>query len=277
MENFTFKDLQNVSLAAHSPITFGDRTYQPGEICVTFDKIQISNFKELKDWRSANGGFDNRAHVMWETDKGIAITFSQGVMNRTQFALMTGSKYRDYTNTNKTRNVKRFLVIDTASQYLDMLSSGEEWYINIPDTTEQKENFVVKDVFGNVILASFQETDKGLKVILPKTETTEYFPISVAYDDIVPTTATFTFGMPSGKTFYTLQGFTTFVDDKTGDKTLQLIEIPKLQITSELKMSVGAKANPVVGTFSALALPIGDRVHKSIMVMEEMPESVAFM
>ena len=276
MNNFTFKDLRDVYLTAYSEIKLGDRTYAPGEVFVSFDKLQIANFKALKDWRSANGGFDNRAQVMWETDKGIAITFSQGVMNKTQFALMTGSKYRDYTQSGATKNVKRFFVIDTSSQYLDMITSKDEWTITLPDTTESKENLVVKDNVGSIIAVSAETTDKGYIITLPVTETTEYFPITVAYEDIINSSIEYTFGLPQKQTFYSLQGATSFVDDKTGDKIQQLIEIPKLQITSELKMNVGSKANPVVGTFTGIALPVGDRVHKRIMTLEELPDSVAF-
>lgn len=276
MNNFTFKDLYNVYLSCCADITIGSRKYAAGEVFVSFDKLQIGNFKALVDWKSANGGFDNRAQVLWEDDKGIAIDFSQGVMNKEQFALMTGSKYREVISSLADKPVKRFFVIGTDSQYLDMLTYDDKWVITFKDLTEIKQNLVVKDKDGNIISVTTTEEEPFYKINLTPTETTDYFPLTVYYEDIVKATSEFVFGKPQKQAFFEMQAMTTFVDDRTGEKTQQLIEIPKLQITSELKTSVGAKANPVVGTFSALALPVGDRVHKRIMTLTDLPDSVAF-
>jgi len=41
-----------------------------------FDKIQIAGLNEVKDYVAARGGFDNRAHVFWETTRELNLTFS---------------------------------------------------------------------------------------------------------------------------------------------------------------------------------------------------------
>ena len=40
---------------------------------------------------SANGGFDNRAHIFWDTTKEVKISFTQGVFSKSQLALMTNA------------------------------------------------------------------------------------------------------------------------------------------------------------------------------------------
>jgi hypothetical protein len=71
MNNFSFKELYDVSLKATYPIEVGDQVIEPQETIAVFDNIQISNFNEIKSMSSANGGYDNRSLVLWEESKEI--------------------------------------------------------------------------------------------------------------------------------------------------------------------------------------------------------------
>jgi hypothetical protein len=72
MENeFGLKELYDLTLKATYPIEMAGRKFEPGEVIARFDKIQIANFKEITKRVSANGGYDNRAHVIWEDPKEI--------------------------------------------------------------------------------------------------------------------------------------------------------------------------------------------------------------
>lgn len=86
-----FKELYEVSLKTTYPIEVGGNTIEVGETVASFDKIQIANFQEIKSFASANGGWDNRAHVYWEPTKEIKINFTQGVFSKTQLALMANA------------------------------------------------------------------------------------------------------------------------------------------------------------------------------------------
>jgi hypothetical protein len=78
-----FKELYSVSLKATYSTEVGGNLIEPGETIAAFDKIQIANFQELKNTASANGGFDNRGHVFWDTTKEIKINFTQGIFSKT--------------------------------------------------------------------------------------------------------------------------------------------------------------------------------------------------
>ena len=84
-----FKELYEVSLKSTSNIEVNGVQIEPGETIASFDRIQIANFQEIKNIASANGGWDNRAHIYWETTKEIKINFTQGVFSKTQLALMS--------------------------------------------------------------------------------------------------------------------------------------------------------------------------------------------
>jgi hypothetical protein len=92
MENqFGLKELYDLTLKATYPIEMAGRRFEPGEVIARFDKIQIANFREVTSRVSANGGFDNRAHIIWEDPKEIQINFTQGIFSARQFALLCNS------------------------------------------------------------------------------------------------------------------------------------------------------------------------------------------
>jgi len=91
-EQFSFKDFENVFIKSTYDIETPGRTIREGEVLARFDKIQIAGLNEVKDYVAARGGFDNRAHVFWETTRELNLTFSQGVFSKSQFSLMYNSK-----------------------------------------------------------------------------------------------------------------------------------------------------------------------------------------
>ena len=92
MDIGSFKVLENVHLKATYDIEVNGIQFKTGETIAVFDKIQISNFNQIKDYVAARGGLDNRGHVFWETTRAIQFSFSQGVFSNAQFGLLTNSK-----------------------------------------------------------------------------------------------------------------------------------------------------------------------------------------
>jgi len=76
MDLGSFKVLENVHLKATSNIEVNGIKISAGESIVVFDKIQLSNFDEIKEYVAARGGYDNRGHVYWETTKSMRFSFS---------------------------------------------------------------------------------------------------------------------------------------------------------------------------------------------------------
>ena len=95
MESGSFKDFEEVRIIATSDMEIGSRSIAKGETIVFFDKIQIAGLSETRDFVSANGGFDNRARVVWETTRELPLNFSQGTFSKQQFALMANSRMVD--------------------------------------------------------------------------------------------------------------------------------------------------------------------------------------
>jgi len=68
---FGLKELTDLTLKATYPIEISGKTFEPGEVLVRFDKIQIANFKEIASRVSASGGYGNTSLVVWEDPKEI--------------------------------------------------------------------------------------------------------------------------------------------------------------------------------------------------------------
>ena len=101
MENLMgMKELYDVVLKATYPIEMGKRIIEEGEIILAFDNIQIAGLNEVKNYVVAQGGFDNRELITWETTKELPLNFSQGVFSKNQLALLSNSKLIDLEPNN---------------------------------------------------------------------------------------------------------------------------------------------------------------------------------
>jgi hypothetical protein len=73
---FGMKELYSVFLKTTYPMRINGKDFDEGEVIAAFDKIQLANFQEVKRAVEAKGGFDNRAHVTWQTTKEVDFIFS---------------------------------------------------------------------------------------------------------------------------------------------------------------------------------------------------------
>jgi hypothetical protein len=64
-----------------------------------------------------------------------------------------------------------------------------------------------------------------------------------------------------------LEGRTKIKDDVTGQTHTGIIVIPKLKLMSDLSMSLGEKANPVVGRIQAKIIPDDSRTNSRVIEM----------
>lgn len=95
---FGLSELYEVFFKATYPIEINGQKFEEDDVIFCFDKVQISNISEIKNIVSASGGFDNRARVIWETVRELPINFSQGVISKTQFALLNNAKLINHEN-----------------------------------------------------------------------------------------------------------------------------------------------------------------------------------
>ena len=248
-KEFGMKELYFAQLKTTSNIEIDGNYLIPGETVATFDKIQISHFKEMEEYIAAVGGYENRERVIWRRPKELDLVFTQGIFNKAQFALMTNARLGKLTN--------------------EVLGIGQR------DVVETDENGILTLTHapyrGKPIF--IYKVEDGTKVLNCTMYSENQIQTSLAYTDVIvdytyiydANISELTIGQEMIDGFLTFEGRTRVKDDITGDTRTGIIKIPKLKLTSDLSISLGTNANPQVGRFDAKAMPIGERGQTRLM------------
>ena len=237
---FSFKDLEKVSLKATYNIEIGNKQFVPGETLAFFDRIQVATLSEEKDIRVAEGGYENRAHVFWDTTKDLTLRFSQGVFSQEHFALLTNARLVEQIGVPISITEQEIKETDeTGIITLNHAPVGEIFVYN-KGTGARITNFTIDGATLNL--------------------TTPYLEVLVRYTyNYINQTFDYKIGQRLVNGFVELEGRTRIKDDVSGQVVTGIIKIPKMKLLSELSIRLGEQANPVVGQFDALCVPVGSR------------------
>ena len=250
MENeFGLKELTDLTLKVTYPIEMAGRIFEPGEVIARFDKIQLANFKEVTSRASANGGFDNRSHVIWEDPKEIQLSFTQGIFSARQFALLSNARLVD-------KQGEEGIII--SGHY-----SGE--------SDEEGKILVGKEGISDVFVYDAKTYEK----IAPKSVDFKNGEIVIdfEYKDVevdfnyryYEKVTSCILGRKLIQGYLQLEGKSRVKDDITGKTRTAILRIPRLKLVSDLTMRLGREATPVLANFNAIGLPAGERGNKQIM------------
>lgn len=242
-----FKELYDVTLKATYLIEIGGRKIEVGETIAAFDKIQIANFEERKNFISANGGHDNRARIWWEETKEISITLAQGVFSKEQLVLMTNAKLiHDDGVSMVPVNCRELVESNDSGVATTKHEISEPVFLYNKETGERIYDFTYS---GNTVNTSQSFTDMIVDY---------YYNYDNKYSIL-------SFGQGLTNGCLSLEGKTRVKDDITGQITTGIIKIPKLKLKSNLSMRLGQDAIPLVGRLDAVAIPTGERGRKKVM------------
>ena len=222
---------------------------EEGEVIASFDKIQISNFDEIRANATASGGYDNRAHVVWDETKGVNFAFTQGVFSKTQLALLINSQLIEHKKKNN-------LIIPKREQ-----KESDENGLIIFDN----DRIPVNKIF-------FYDIDTYRKIDYQKIDDIT-FKLPYPFKDFIVDYSYFYNNTAEeliiGKRLYDgylmLEAKSKIVEDKTGIVKTAIIRIPKIKIMSDLSITLGQNVPPVSGSFSAIGYPIGKKNSKEVM------------
>ena len=244
MDNeFGLQELYSVQIKSTYPIEIEGKEIAAGEVVAAFDKIQISNFQEIHKEVAAQGGYQNRKLVVWNRTEGVNLIFTQGIFSKTQLALMNNSRIIELGKNQVVRIAQR-----------DELETDDEGKITLTHVPIDSWIFVYDKETGEKLT--------GLSMIDEQTIQT-----SLVYKDVI---VDYEYGYDNGadvsfigedifEGYVTLEGRTRIKDDVTGETHTAIIYIPKLKITSDFNLTLGANAQPIVGKFTGTALAIGNK------------------
>lgn len=240
MDTFGFKDFESVRLKATYNMEIGSREITKGETIVFFDTVQIAGLQEMRQYVTAHGGYGDRNLIYWDTTREIKLNFSQGVFSKEQLAVLFNSRL-GVVGANQVTDVPM-------REYIESDGHG----VITCKYTPVHNTYVYNRITGAKL--EFTQDGKNLTIENPYTD------VIVDYEfDYEGSTKFLQIGRRWFNGFLELDGKTRFKDDVTGDVVTGLIRIPRLKLMSDLSIRLGAQANPIVGNFSAVGVPVGSR------------------
>lgn len=242
MENLMgLKELYDVVLKATYPIEIGNKVIEEGEVILAFDNIQIAGLSEIKKYVSAQGGFDNRELITWETTKELPLSFSQGIFSKRQLALLSNSKLIELEPNNSS-------ILITNREYCESDENGKITLKQVP----VGKTFVYNEETGEKL--EYTLSEKEITISEP------YVNVYVTYDsEYINGGSIIKIGNRLFRGYLKLQAKTRLKEDTNGRTVTGIFEIPKLKLMSDLSIRLGRTADPAMISFTAAGIPIGGR------------------
>lgn len=239
---FSFKELYETQLKATSPMKIGKRNIEQGEPIVVFDNIQISMIREHTDRKLARGGYGNEAQAMWEQNRRIDLSFTQGVFSPLHLALLANAEVDQVQDPILVPKIER-------------LQLDKDKKVKLSNQPVTEKGMFVFDSQGNKII-HYQVKENEVTFTRAPTDGFVTIHYTMYYSD---NSMTITLGSKLITNFVELSGKTRLRDDKTGYESTAIITFPKVQLTSDLFLRLGRDANPIQGEFLAQAFPVGPK------------------
>lgn len=240
-KEFGMQELYFVQLKTTYPIEINGQSYAAGEVVAAFDKIQVANIREAYSQPVAKGGYHNRRLVVWKRTEGVDLVFTQGIFSKVQFGLL-----------NSTRIIKQgeHEVVTLAQR--DELETNSEGVIELTQIPSDNWIFVYNKETGEKLTNLSRIGEKTIQTPLVYTDVIVDY--NYEYDNGASVSVV---GEEIFNNLLSLEGRSRIKDDITGETHTAIIKIPKLKITSEFNLTLGANAQPIVGRFTGMALPVG--------------------
>lgn len=242
--NFSFKELYDVRLKVTFNIETENGLIEEGETLAFFDTLQIANFRELSKYVGASGGYDNAVRVYWGDTTNIAFSFSSGTFNKNQLSICNNSKMIESIENNVTLPVR------------EKKESSENGVIELKNSPIDKVFIYTAD---GTKVKGYNVEGKQIKNLSPFTDyIVDYNYFSSSRVDVL------LLGDKRFQGFLVLEGYTR-IKTEDGKVKTGMIKIPKIQLNTNLSMTLGQYGDPVTLGFSAVGYPIGERHNRHVM------------
>jgi hypothetical protein len=253
MNNFGMKELYGVTLKTTSILEINGEIYEEDEPILSFEKIQIGSFDEIKDRRIASGGVGNTTRIIWNDTKGMNIQISEGIVSKIGLSLISNSKIFRRAD-------------DLVVPYNEILESEKDengnYVLNLryplfkrPYVRRNGEK-ITNFSFGNL-------DEKGRISVKNVDDEAEIEPpVYVVYYDYIyeGNQSNMVIGQRAVRgAFLSLTGRMRVKDDQTGKEVTCLVNFPKVELISDLTLRLGEGVTPYVYGFHLLAHPVGER------------------
>ena len=239
---YGIKELYDLSIRAVNEEKIQDKIFKPNEILLHLDTVQIGVLTESVNRRYAQGGYNNKRLVTWENTPEIRFNFTKGVVSKIGLALLANSRliqnveslvnipFNEEVESNENGEIQlKYIPLDNKTLFIYNNDTGEL----IEDYTIEENKIIINDKFLNTIVNyEFNYKNKSQTLLVGSKLITGYV---------------------------SLDAKTRLKDDTDGHIKTGIIRIPRVKLMSDLSISLGEKAHPMVSNFSVTGHPVGVR------------------
>lgn len=259
-DNFGIKELYDVYIKTPFETKIGNREYEADEAIICFDKIMMAPLTEHKVRTSSSGGYGNTRLIDWENTSEVAFSISEGVISKVGLALLSNS----ILTPNKEETVE--------ITYSEILESDENGEFFTKYTPVMNKPVIAITKNDNIKLKVTRINDNRFSI------GTEYCMIIVTYSfKYKSSSESYYIGKRLLDGYLSLEGKFRLRDDADGHIKTGIIEMPRIQLMSDLNMRLGSNVGPHVYKFNILGLPVGSRENRYVCKMtildKELPQS----
>ena len=269
MNYFGVKELYGVALKCTSNMEINGKWFEEGEPIIFFDKLQIAYLDEQKKRTAAKGGYGNATLEKWEDTTGMGIQLSEGLISKTGLSILSNSKILS-------QDTKEITI--PYSENLESVKENEQYYLYLRHPfSEKKTPYVYRNGVKITSFTPGNYNSKGRILINDVKDDEENTPpIYTFYYDYKYTgnANNLCIGQRLVRGFLSLTGRMRLKDDQSGKETTCLIEIPKVELMSDLTMSLGSGVSPYVYGFNLQAHPVGERGNQYVCKFTMLDEDI---
>lgn len=242
---FGAKDLYEVSLKTTDNMTINGQVYEKDEVVMFFQNLQIANVIPESSVKEATGGKNNFSWMLWEKITHVDFVFEDGTLNFPGFNFLTQSRIFNSGAATTTIPIRESVITN---------SSGEATLTYSPSAS--RSMFAYK-LSGSTITQKLTIVGvAGIVMNLGIANATTSVLIDYYFSD--DNVSLYEIGGENITGFFKMTSKINLVDDKGGVRTTMLFVLPKVRILSNINLTVGVRANPIVSNFRARAFPDKD-------------------
>lgn len=260
MDNMGMKELYDVTIRLNNPIEFNGKRFNINESLLVFKTAEIAQVNEKKVNVQAKGGYHNVPLINWETDKEMDFAISNGVLSPVSWALLSNSKIElpktksvSFNEILKTIEDKDYCYIDLkyCPNHCNCIMGAQGNPCNEPLPLGRRPELMLKPLppsKDKFIFIYDCETGRRInnfeiyqnRIFFKEFYRKVYIDYTFNYEDKIKVIKV---GDRLFNGFLSLTGKMSVKDEKSGEVTTAILEIPKIKLSSSLSMRLGKSYN----------------------------------
>lgn len=261
MENTSgIKELYDVTLRLNNPIEFNGKKFSVNESLLVFKTAELAQVSEQSIDIQAKGGYHNVPLINWEVDKQINFAITNGVLSPISWALLSNSKIElpksksvSYNENLKTIETDNYCYVDLkyypnhcnilmgvqGNPCNEPLPMGRRKELKLKPLPPSKEKFIfIYDSETGKRILDFEIYQN--RIFFKESYREVYIDYTFNYEDRIKVIKV---GDRLFNGFLSLTGKMSVKDEKSGEVTTAILEIPKIKLSSSLSMRLGKSYN----------------------------------